>query len=302
MLEQPIDRRTAIAYLAAGASMSLSMPALSATNFTVGDATVITLSDGHFLMPPDFFLGTPQALRDQLGDPVRIAANTYAYRRSGKTFLFDVGAGTGDFIIQSFPTVSRLPEDLRRAGVDPEEVTDIVITHMHPDHFGGAVLGSDPAFPNATIHIAEAEWNFWNAEGFARSGPEGMRPMITSVQETSRAIKGKIALHNGSADLGQGVTVLPAAGHTPGHTAILVDGGSQQLMIVGDLTVHQDVHFQNPDYGWALDVDGEQAVKTRKRMLDMISTDRIIMAAAHVTKPGLGSVERAGSGYQFVPL
>ncbi|MEM7059858.1 MAG: MBL fold metallo-hydrolase [Pseudomonadota bacterium] len=308
MLQQSINRRTALAYLAAGATTTpLAMPAFAATKFTVGNASVTASSDGHFLMPSDFFLmpsdfflGTP--LRDQLGDPVQIAANTYAYRRGGKTFLFDVGAGAGDFITQSFPTVSKLPEDLKMAGIDPEEVTAIVITHMHPDHIRSVAIGAKPAFPNATVHIAEADWNFWNAEGFAGSGPEGMRPMIASVQETSQAIKGNIALHNGSADLGQGVTVLPAVGHTPGHTAILLDGGSQQLMITGDLTVHEDVHFQNSDYGWALDVDGEQAVETRKRLLDTIATDRLIMAAAHVTRPGLGTVERLGIGFKISRL
>lgn len=216
--------------------------------------------------------------------------------------MFDAGAGTSDFITQSFPTASKLPEDLKSVGIAADKVTDITITHMHPDHIGGLVVGDKLAFLNARIHIAEAEWNFWNAEGFATSAPEAWRPMVGLVQGFSKVIEPNLSLHPGSIDLGGGVNIIPAAGHTPGHSAVVLDGGNEQLILVGDLTVHEDVHFANPDYGWALDVDGELAVKTRKSMLDMITTDGLLMGAAHVTKPGLGRVERAGSGYRFVAI
>ena len=158
------------------------------------------------------------------------------------------------------------------------------------------------AFPNAQIHIASAEWEFWNAPGFVTSAPDQMRPMIAAVQELSRIIESNVSLHSGSADLGDGVSVIPAPGHTPGHSAIVLDGGSEQFIVVGDLAVHEDVHFANPTYGWALDVDGDQAVSSRISMLDMITTDGLIIGAAHVTKPGLGRVTRNGIGFRFVPV
>lgn len=173
---------------------------------------------------------------------------------------------------------------------------------MHPDHIGGLIVGDQQAFPNARIHIAEAEWNFWNAEGFATAAPEGMRPMVGLVQEISSIIDSNISLHSGSANLGAGVNVIPARGHTPGHTAIVLDGGQEQLVLVGDLTVHEDVHFANPDYGWALDVDGDMAVQSRKSLLDLIASNHLVMGAAHVSKPGLGRVERVGDGFRFIPL
>ncbi len=297
-----MNRREFVGTALAGTATMLASRAVAATAFAVGPAQVLALSDGHFDMPVTMFLGTPHGLRAQLGDPVQIAANTYAYRANDRTFLFDAGAGTSDFITQAFPTVSKLPDDLNAAGIAPGDVTDIVITHMHPDHIGGLAVGNIPAFPNARIHIAAAEWDFWNAQGFAGSGPEAMRPMIAAVQETSNAVESNVVLHNGSADLGDGVSVMPAPGHTPGHTAIVLDGGREQFIVVGDLTVHEDVHFANPSYGWALDVDGELAVASRRSLLDMISTDGLIMGAAHVSRPGLGRVERDGDGYRFLPL
>lgn len=297
-----MNRRRLVGTALAGTATMVASRALASTAFAIGPAQMLALSDGHFNMPVTMFLGTPEDLRAKLGDPVQIAANTYAYRAGDRTFLFDAGAGTDDFITQAFPTASKLPEDLESVGIAPGDVTDIVITHMHPDHIGGLALGDGPAFPNARIHIAAAEWNFWNAHGFANGGPEAMRPMIAAVQNTSNAVEDNVVLHNGSADLGAGVSVMPAPGHTPGHTAIVLDGGREQFIVVGDLTVHEEVHFANPSYGWALDVDGDLAVASRRSLLDMISADGLIMGAAHVSRPGLGRVERDGNGYRFLPL
>lgn len=297
-----IDRRQFLGSAVAGTLIASGTRAVAATNFTVGNASVTALSDGHFNMPPEMFLGTPQALRDRLGEPVQIAANTYAYRAGGRVFLFDAGAGLSPFITEAFPTASRLPEDLQAAGISPLGVTDIVITHMHPDHVGGLVVNGVPAFPNALIHIADSEWDFWNAEDFAMTGPDGMRAMIANVQETSRIIEPNIALHGGEMELGEGVSVFAAPGHTPGHTVIRLDGGAEKLLIIGDAVVHEDVHFENPNFGWALDVDGDLAVRTRRALLDQAVTEHALIAAAHVSRPGLGRVERRRDGYRFIAL
>lgn len=302
MKKAPWTQRGFIEAGLAGSAIALASKTMAATHFGVGDKQLIALSDGYFDMPANMFLGAPESLQAQIGDPARIAANTYAYRTGNRTILFDAGAGTSDFITQAFPTASNLPQDLAAAGIAPEDVTDIVITHMHPDHVGGLVINGQMAFPNARIHVAAAEWNFWNAESFATVAPEPMRPMVANVQSLSSVVENNVVLHAGSADLGDGVSVLPTPGHTPGHTAIVLDGGREQFIIVGDLTVHVDVHFANPNYGWALDVDGDQAVSTRVSMLDMIASDGLIIGAAHITKPGLGRVERDGSGFRFFPF
>ncbi len=302
MANAPMSRRHFLTGSLAGTTLALASRAIAATRINVGEKQIYALSDGYFDMPASMFLGTPESLKARIGDPARIAANTYAYRIGNRIILFDAGAGTSDFITKAFPNVGDLPGELGSVGISAEEVADIVITHMHPDHVGGLAIGDRMAFPNAQIHIAADEWNFWNASGFATGAPEPMRPMIKNVQSLSNVIESNVSLHSGSTDLGDGVSVLPAPGHTPTHTAIVLDGGREQFIVVGDLTVHEDVHFANPNFGWALDVDGEQAVAMRISMLDMIATDGLIMGAAHVTKPGLGRVERIGSGFRFLPL
>ncbi len=240
MMMPQMNRRHFIGTSLAGMALALSSPAIASKSITIGQKQLFALSDGYFDMPASLFLGAPESLQAQIGDPARIAANTYAYRAESRTFLFDAGAGTSDFITHAFPTASKLPEDLSLTDISAEEVTDIVITHMHPDHIGGLAIGDRIAFPNARIHIAATEWNFWNAAGFAKTAPEGMRPMVANVQSLSNVIKNNVSLHGGAADLGDGVSVLPAPGHTPGHTAIVLDGGREQFVVVGDLTVHED--------------------------------------------------------------
>ena len=297
-----LARRQFVGFALAGITVTAASRSIAATDFVIGDAPIVALSDGHFDMPADLFLGTPQSLRNKLGNPARIAANTYAYRNGGRTFMFDAGAGTSDFITNAFPTASKLPQDLKAAGITSNEVTDIVITHMHPDHIGGLAINDQIAFPNAQIHIAAPEWNFWNAPETSTTAPEAMRPMIAVVQAISKVIERNVNAHNGAVNLGDGVQIVPAPGHTPGHSAIVLDGGREQLILVGDLTVHEKVHFANPNYGWALDIEGDMAVKSRKRLLDMIATDDLVMGAAHVSKPGLGRVEREGGGYRFIAM
>lgn len=302
MASSLMTRRQFIGNGVAGAAAAFASKSYAATGFAVGNKRLIALSDGYFDMPASMFLGAPDSLQAKIGDPARLAANTYAFRTEDRTILFDAGAGTSDFITQAFSTVSALPADLASAGIAPDAVTDIVITHMHPDHVGGLAIRDHLAFPNANIHIAAAEWNFWNAAGFATTAPDGMQPMVAAVQALSRVISDNVFLHGGSLDLGDGVHVLPAPGHTPGHSAIVLDGGSEQFIVLGDVTVHEAVHFANPNHGWALDVDGDQATLTRMSMLDMIATDGLIMGAAHVTKPGLGRVARESSGFRFLAL
>ncbi len=270
--------------------------------FTSGESKVVALSDGSFSFPADFWLGATDAEKDQLGNPVVIGANVYVYRANGRVFLFDAGAGNAAFITSQFDTVGRLPRDLEAAGIAPESITDVVITHMHPDHFGGVVFDGAPLFPNAKIHINDREWAFWTRKGFAADAPDQLRPMVASVQQTADLVADAVTTHSGEADLGGGVIVQPAFGHTPGHTVMLIDLGSERLLILGDTVVSDHIHFAHPHVGWALDLDPVNAEATRRRLLDLAATDRLLVAGNHVTKPGLGRVERRGSTFNFVPI
>ena len=298
-----LTRRTFLSAAAATAALPFLPTRLrAAQGFSLGDGELIALSDGTFAFPNDLFIGATDEQKAELGDPVVFGANAYVIRRGDRTFLLDAGAGNAPFINSQFDTVGKVPGELADAGVTADEITDIVITHMHPDHIGGVVWNGAPAFPNAQIHIDRAEWAFWMRDGFAEDAPEGMRAMVAAVQETGRLVEDRIAGHGGDSDYGAGVQTLATYGHTPGHNSVLLDLGSERVLVLGDVVVTDHIHFAHPSVGWALDADPAAAEATRRRLLDMAATDGLIIAGNHVSAPGLGRVERAGDAYRFLPL
>lgn len=299
-----LNRRTFITSVIAAGTAAAFAPraAFAAGSFTLGDGKIITLSDGTFAFPPELWVGASDAEKEALGNPVVIAANAYVFRSGNRVFLIDSGAGNGAFITDQFDTVGRVPAELTAAGIAREDITDIVITHMHPDHIGGVVYDGARTFPNATIHVNATEWDFWTRDGFDTQAPEGMRAMVVSLQETAAIVRENVVLHEAETDLGGGVQMLPAFGHTPGHNSVLIDLGSEKLMVLGDTVVSDHIHFSNPSVGWALDSDPIAAEATRRRLLDMAVTDGLIVAANHVTAPGIGRIERAGDAFNFVAI
>lgn len=302
MIPTRMTRRIFTFSLAALAGAGLAGRSIAAARFALGDGEVITLSDGTFAFPADAFIGATEAEKAGLGNPVVIGANAYVVRSGDRVFLLDAGAGNDRFITDQFKTVGHVPAELAAAGLAPGDITDIVITHMHPDHFGGTVYDGALTFPKAKIHVNETEWAFWTKEGFDTTAPDAMRPMVAAVQKTARMVKDSVVLHAGETDLGGGITMLPAFGHTAGHCVVLVDFGREKLLLLGDSVVSDHIHFEHPEVGWVLDADPAAAEVTRRKVLDMAATEGLIVAGNHVTAPGLGRVMREGDAFRFVAL
>lgn len=301
MLSSDFNRRQFIAGLAATTTVMSAGKTLAYSKFNVGSSIVTALSDGSLTVPSAFFSNTSETEQAELGETIQLAANTYAYRNGGRTFLFDAGAGSDFYISEQFPSVGKLATDLETAGISPETVTDIVITHLHIDHIGGLVHRGGALFPNAKIHVSEADWEFWTQDGLEASLPAPLKPMAQAIAAISMIVGENVLTHKGEADLGAGVGLIPTPGHTPGHSGILLSSGTEQLLLVGDAIVSDAIHFSNPDAGWVLEMDKELAAKTRRSILDRAATDKIMIAGSHLSNPGTGFVERHDDNYRFVP-
>lgn len=222
--------------------------------------------------------------------------------RSGdRVVLIDAGSGN-----TFAPTCGRLIAHLASLGVQPGDVTDILVTHAHLDHVGGFV---DPesgrfAFPNAAVHLADAERDFWRSNpSLDRSGvPDAMKPMIIGVAVAALDAAGdrQQTVRPGREVL-PGITAVDAAGHTPGHTAYLIADGDESLMFLGDLIFFAPVLPMNPDWHVGFDTDPAAAAATRFRMMDRVATDRTRICASHLPFPALGHLKARGSGYEFLP-
>jgi glyoxylase-like metal-dependent hydrolase (beta-lactamase superfamily II) len=97
------------------------------------------------------------------------------------------------------------------------------------------------------------------------------------------------------------MTALETAGHTPGHSSFAIQSGSSKLFFQGDVCNVPDLFLRNPDWQVMFDSEPEKSVVTRRRVFDMAATDKLLIAGYHFPFPGVGYIDKAGSGYRFVP-
>ena len=270
----------------------------------VGDLTFTTLLDGYLGLGQDLLTkADPAIVAAQLAaaylDPtaaIPVPVSTHLIRSGADITLIDAGAG-GAF----GPTAGRHLVALEAAGVAPDAVTRIVLTHMHPDHIGGLVTDADAVFPNATLHVSATDLAFWTDATIAASVPDMAKPFFALAANVAKAYGARVMPFDGDADLGGGLTAIAMPGHTPGHTGYRLSSGNDQLIIFGDVAAFASLQFSNPDIGISFDADGAVASATRKKVLAMLAADKIAIAGSHLPFPGVGHVEARGDAFAWVP-
>jgi glyoxylase-like metal-dependent hydrolase (beta-lactamase superfamily II) len=304
-----VDRRKFLAgagaLIAAGLLPKNALALAGPHTFNHGDVTIMVLSDGHLTLPVSLIApnGNPEEVKAVLtalgvtGDKITPAASPALIRAGNEVILFDTGSGPG---FQE--TSGKLKESLAAATIDPASVTKVVYTHAHPDHlFGTSADGGALTFPNATYYVNKAEWDFWTNSELPGKVPEQMKPMVMGAQKHLGAVKEKLVLVKPGDEIAAGITVLDTPGHTPGHASFAVPGEGGGLIIMGDIANHPVVYFAHPEWHFAFDADKEQAVATRKAILDRAATDKVKLVGYHWAYPGVGFAERDGTAYKFVP-
>jgi glyoxylase-like metal-dependent hydrolase (beta-lactamase superfamily II) len=181
----------------------------------------------------------------------------------------------------------------------------VILTHMHPDHAAGLLTtGKAIAFPNAVVHVSETEYGFWTSEEIYGKVPAAVKPFFDIARASTKpyADAGKILTYKDGAELLPGMVVMAAPGHTPGHSMLRVSSNGSELLIWGDIVHNFALQFPEPDRSIAFDTDQALAATTRKKVFDMVTTDKLLIAGAHLPFPGLGHVGKASSGYGYVPV
>ncbi|HET7255833.1 MAG TPA: MBL fold metallo-hydrolase, partial [Xanthobacteraceae bacterium] len=216
--------------------------------------------------------------------------------RAGKYALVDTGSGNS-----MGPTLGRLPDALRAAGVAPERIATVFLTHLHPDHSNGLVDDAGAAvFPNAEVVLHETEAKFWLDRDEASGETERIRRNIAKAAVTTAPYRERMrTVREGEG--APGVSAVLLAGHTPGHTGWLIQSGRDGLLIWGDLVHFASIQIARPDTGLVYDVDPQAACATRRRMFDRVAADQLAVAGAHLDFPGFGAIVRKGSGFGFEP-
>lgn len=262
--------------------------------FKIGKLEAVALKDGDIDAANDgktFAVGQPTeavaallAAAGQPTDVLHLSIQPLLVRSGKRVLLFDTGAADA-----SFARAGHLAASMREAGVAPPQVTDIFISHRHPDHTGGLLTRDGAlAFPNATIHISAPEWEALKKDG----GNAAMVAAITSKVQTFKP---------GATILPGVVTGVDVRGHTPGHSAYEITSGNEQLLYIGDVVHHFVISVQRPEWTVEYDEDAPRAQSTRRAELTRVAKGNLRVYAVHFPFPGLGHVKEQGDSFVWVP-
>jgi glyoxylase-like metal-dependent hydrolase (beta-lactamase superfamily II) len=194
--------------------------------------------------------------------------------------LFDTGMNAGG-LLAAFDD----------AGMQPADITHVVLTHMHPDHIGG--LRDDAGaetFPQAAYLTGQTEFDFWAGQG------------NELFEANVRPLAERMTFLNPGDDVTSGITAVEAFGHTPGHMAFMIESDGQNLLLAADTANHHVWSLANPDWEVLYDADKEKAAQTRRRILGQLAADRMPMLGYHMPFPAIGFVEAEGEGFRWVPM
>ena len=270
----------------------------------IGDATVTTLNDGFNQAGVEVIQGLPQdeAVRIQRAafrsDQPKITVNLFLIESEHHApILVDTGMG---FI--GGETSGRLLLALQKAGVAPEEIRTILLTHLHPDHSAGLTDGRGRAiFPNAQLIMHEKELEFWtNNDNFKGSSDEE-KSYVALIQASIAPYESRIRLFKGEEEVAHGLRSVPLIGHTPGHSGYRLESEGKAVLIWGDIVQFPEIQSLRPDTGLAFDVDSERARKTRKYIMNKAADERLLVAGMHIDFPAFAFVQRFEEGFRLVP-
>jgi glyoxylase-like metal-dependent hydrolase (beta-lactamase superfamily II) len=280
-------------------------PAPGYYRFMLGNFEVTALSDGTVDLPVDQLLHEPAqktvaALHAAFQKaPLQVSDNAYLVNTGKRLVLVDTGAG--DLF---GPTLGKLMSNLKASGYQPEQVDDIFLTHMHPDHVGGLVKNHVVQFPNAVVHADRFEAAYWlsqkNLDSAADASKGFFEEAMASVDPYVQA--GKFRPFDGGVELVPGVRSYPSFGHTAGHTSYVIESEGKTLLLLGDLIHVPAVQLDHPNVTIAFDTDPEEAAASRTKVFNQAARERTLVAAAHLPFPGIGHLRATGKIYQWVPV
>lgn len=286
---------------AAGLTLGLPRPSFAASELMIGEARLITLSDGFLTLPGDFVLSAMDpAEAAKISTRFNLDPNSYTppcnvtlWQDGDRNVLFDVGSGH-DFM----SSAGTLLEALETQGLSPDDITHVVFTHGHPDHLWGLLDEfDDPLFANAEFLIGQAEYDYWSNPDTVNSIGEARTTFAVGAARRLEVIADQLTFLNDGEEPLPGITALLTPGHTPGHMAFVAGG---RALITGDAISNNHVAFAVPGYASPSDQDPELAATTRTALLDQITADNLAIVGFHLPGGGIGTVTRDGDGYTYV--
>jgi glyoxylase-like metal-dependent hydrolase (beta-lactamase superfamily II) len=298
-----LNRRLVLAGIAGLPFVAAPLRAFASSTLKIGMSEVHSVSDGNLVLPGSFYFdGLPQdevaqilASRNLSPDQLKPPCNVTLLRDADRVILFDAGAGPA-FV----PTAGTLLDSLAAIDVAPDDITDVVFTHGHPDHLWGVLDDfEEPVFANARYHMAQTEWDYWRDPATVESiGPDRVAFAVGAARRLE-AIEERASFFADGQEILSGIMAHASPGHTPGHMCFEVRSGTDAVLIGGDAIGNHHIAFARPDWASGADQDPALAAQTRVRLMDKLAQDQIALIGFHLPDGGIGRVEREGAAYRF---
>ena len=273
----------------------------------LGDFEITALNDGVVAYPTARVLpsATPEQIKSGLSasalcDPVGMSYNAFLINTGSKLILIDTGTGGKLKDVPEFQGAGHLMTNLRAAGYRPEQVDEIYITHLGPDHVGGLTIGTERAFPNAVLRAPKSEVDLFlhpdTAPAWTKSWTQFWAALFSPYIKAAR-----FQTFDADMTLTPGIRALATHGHAPGHTSYVVESKGQTLIVMGDLVLIGALQFSNPSLVSSFDADPKAAAEQRLRVFKMAAEGDYWVAGGHLSFPGIGHIRGGDGHYSWIP-
>lgn len=284
-----LKRTVCVAALICFSAMSFFVEAGSTTNvyqYKVGNFSITAVLDSSFYMESSLLKnGNADIIKKYMPEGKLLCSdNVYIIKTKKQTVLIDAGIS------------GNLDSKIVKAGISPDSVNLVLITHGHYDHVAGLVKNGKAVFQNAKILFSDREKQLYGDSAIEKV-PAEYKQFFLPANQVLKIYGSKVETFSFGKQITEGIVSVDMNGHTSGHAGYMVESEGQKILFAGDFLHIGPVQFPHPEISLVFDSDINQAVSMRKQILNKLSKEKIPVAAMHVQFPGIGHVKSGTEGY-----